>query len=423
MKSSVTLNQFLTRRYASILGLLVVLFIFLISFMNLTGMDDTTEYYMLYEAQVLSEYYQIPDDILEFDSGKKEYYWGVEQLPKKYQDKLNTQEQKANTAYLFEHNNQYIYTLFYQNPERSALFIVVHIFEQNNQSYHSQILRIELTLLLLLILLIVIGFIIFTNKKVTSQVGRLHLWVMALTNENTNSYKLPDDLDFEELKNTAETLVLSYQKQQELNMKEQAILSREQAFLSTLSHEMRTPIAIISAASDLLNKRNTLSDKDKDTFKKVTKANNNMKQLTETLLQLWRKQPILNEIEKISLTELVNSIIEQLELDSSIIKVENKNDKPIEAQRILVSIVVTNLLRNAYQYIGNGQIEITIDKDALVISNYFDKNITTSDEKFGFGIGLYLVEKICVQNNWGIHTHIEDSIFSVETLFRSQAIS
>ena len=76
-----SLHRYLNKRYLAILVLLIILFSALILFMRSSAMDDTTDYYMHYDAQVLSEYYQKTDDIAEFDQGRKEYHWGIKNLP------------------------------------------------------------------------------------------------------------------------------------------------------------------------------------------------------------------------------------------------------------------------------------------------------------------------------------------------------
>ena len=73
-----SLQSFLNQRYISICIAIFMPFLLLIGYMNYWGMDDTSDYYMKYEAQVLSEHYSPYSEIIEFDEGFKEYYWGMD---------------------------------------------------------------------------------------------------------------------------------------------------------------------------------------------------------------------------------------------------------------------------------------------------------------------------------------------------------
>jgi len=423
MNHKISLQQFLTRRLTFILIILFIIYAIFVGFINLNAMDDTTEYYMQYEAQVLSEFYNKDDDILEFDKGVKEYYWGVEQLPKLYTQFLAKEPAGENIMTLLEVDSHYIYILPFRAANLSETFFVIHFFDKNAHSYSEKTLHIQLSILFLIVLLAVIFFIMQTSRQVSSQVSNLNEWVKFLNIENINTASLPKSLKFEELIHIASVLAHSYQQQQHLNANKDAVLKREQAFLSTLSHELRTPISIISAACALLDKRNELSEKDKKALIKLSCANNNMKRLTDTLLQLWRNQPASGQITELSLADILIEEVNTSQLDRSIVEITHNNHQVFDGHKTQVSIVISNLLRNAYQYRNLGIINIKIEASVLTVSNQFDnKEHTHDNEDFGFGIGLYLVKKICTQNKWLIQTDTTESIFSVKIQFKNKTI-
>ena len=74
-------------------------------------MDDTTEYYMFYEGEVLSEFYQPTDTIAEFDQDHKEYYWGDKVLAKRYKTLLKKSPLSNNELGLYHLDEQTIYSL------------------------------------------------------------------------------------------------------------------------------------------------------------------------------------------------------------------------------------------------------------------------------------------------------------------------
>lgn len=417
------LHRFLTQRFTLLFIALSIVYAFVVGFINLNAMDDTTAYYMQYEAQVLSEYYKQEDDILEFDKGIKEYYWGIDKLPKLYKEFLDKRSFDENKMMLLETDSHFIYILPYNAANLPEIFVVVHLFDKRIHSYSERDLHIQLSIIFSIALLGVLYFVLQTNRQVSLQVSSLKEWVKFLNIDNINSASLPKSLKFEELIQIATVVSLSYQQQQQLNTKKQAVLKREQAFLSSLSHELRTPISIIAAACALLEKRNALSDKDKKALIKLSHANNNMKRLTETLLQLWRNQPTSEKITQISLSDLLAYEIKESQLDSSIVEVTHNNVQSFQGYKTHVSIVMSNLIRNAHQYTTTGKIRIKLDGYVITISNQFDNDLHTHANKaFGFGIGLYLVKKICTDNNWMIQTDTTDSIFSVKIQFKNQTL-
>ena len=124
-QSKNSLHQFLNQRYLAILVLLITLFSVVILFMRYNAMDETTDYYMHYDAQVLSEHYQTTDNIAEFDSGHKEYYWGVKKLPQRYRLMLDINDDQTNIVLnktqAFEMVDKFIYILPYYSIDKSEV--------------------------------------------------------------------------------------------------------------------------------------------------------------------------------------------------------------------------------------------------------------------------------------------------------------
>ena len=105
------------------------------------------------------------------------------------------------------------------------------------------------------------------------------------------------------------------------------------------------------------------------------------------------------------------------------VKLALTNVQSFQGYKTHVSIVMSNLIRNAHQYTTTGKIRIKLDGYVITISNQFDNDLHTHANKaFGFGIGLYLVKKICTDNNWMIQTDTTDSIFSVKIQFKNQTL-
>jgi signal transduction histidine kinase len=442
----------------SILGLLIVVLVFFAYFMNLSGMDETTEYYMLYEAEVLTEYYQDGDIIVEFDQGRKEYYW-QDQLPPFYQKLIAAQPAKRDKANLYQLKDQYIYILpFVFNHEQKPLqqslsqhkqtqqtiFYVIHLFNKQESEIQKQNVQRFFVLFLFIILLLCLLFIWLTNGKVIKQIQDFHHWVKALAKlpaEQPITTELPAQLTFVELIETADTLLTSLQTQFSLRQQQQVRVEREKAFLASLSHELRIPIAIIAAAVSLLKKRAQLNEQDRAVIEKLAKANVNMQQLTQTLLQLWRRQKKEKSQQKFSLLALVQQEIEHSEqtisrpvkihicstcaIQSNEGNTEENNDIEIFTDKTLVQIIVSNLLRNACLYSGDEHVKVCITVNKLKVSNSYqlnqplinDSTSQVYEQAYGFGFGLYIVEEICQQQNWQCKVQSNNENFTVEVIF------
>jgi len=421
-----SLHQYLHRRYLAILVLLIAAFVIVIFFMRYSSMDDTTEYYMFYEAEILSDYYQPSDDIIEFDLGRKEYFWGKESLPDNYKNLLLAAPEEINNVQLFELENQFVYILPFLNPQKTEVFFVVHIFDKEQEAMFYKLWQQLFFLVVLLILILVIYYSVKTNRKIIKQIDSFHLWMKTVTSldfKQLQQQQLPTDLSFSELIESSQSLQASLLMQHQLQEHEQQLLAREQNFLSSLSHELRTPIATISAALSLLNKSNNLNNKELKVLEKLTKANRNMKQLTNTLLQLWRRQE--NTSQNYSqdklflLDELIEQAIAECQLQFSNhsfhFNIDVEDNIQLFSQYELVKIIISNLIRNACQYSSDGVINIRLQNLNLTISNTFN----TAEHKhhqsinYGFGLGLYLVEKICQQQHWKIDIVSSDQTFNV----------
>lgn len=441
-QSKHSLHRFLNQRYLAILVLLIILFSVVIFFMRYSAMDDTTDYYMYYDAQVLSEYYQVTDNIVEFDAGRKEYYWGVKRLPKRYQLLLGINDEQmkltSNDTQIFQLADKTVYILPYYSDEKAELFFVLHLFDVKNEAMFYQSWQNAFIALVTLLLLVVILYSLHTNRQITRQLADFSHWIQSMSRleySELQRHNLPETISFEELVHSANFLQASLLTQYDLQQKQQTLLTREKYFLSSLSHELRTPMAIMAAALTLLSKSDDLNRKDKNKIAKLNKAHLNMKQLTNTLLQLWRGQQGLtqhkvgNDLQNkvFLLDELVeNSVLacqEHFAKRNISFAVNMQGNTRLFAHLALAEILISNLLRNACQYSINGKVNVEINNQCLFIENDTlavndSKNIAAKpDVTYGYGLGLFLAEKICQQQEWQLKITSKAPLFTVQVTF------
>lgn len=211
-------------------------------------------------------------------------------------------------------------------------------------------------------------------------------------------------------------------------------------FVSNMTHELKTPIAIAYSANDaLLN-----YDADNNPQKKVTYlniANKQLKRLGELVesilaMSMERRKTMKLKPETIQLRPFTEEIAaaQRMRSDKKItINVEVAENVSIEADKTHLSNILNNLIDNAIKYSGDS-IAITIsgnDKEISVTDNGIGipaKSIPYLFNKFyrvphgnrqdvrGYGIGLYYVKSILDKMGWNIDVRSKESEGSVFTI-------
>lgn len=238
-------------------------------------------------------------------------------------------------------------------------------------------------------------------RKITAPVGRLMLWANRLDKENLGQ-PIPD-FHYSELNSLATMMKVSLQSVQEA-------LAREQRFLGYASHELRTPIAVARANSELLRKMITSDisiNKQEQVINRIERACLTMTDLTETLLWLNRKVDKSIPIQPVSLGNLTQQLLEDLaylQTDNIVLSLKEIDQSSYPLPEPLCRIIITNLLRNAIQHTEQGFIEIKQSETTIIISNKNTKNSLydsqTDSSKLGFGLGLELTERLVKQYGW-----------------------
>ena len=154
----------------------------------------------------------------------------------------------------------------------------------------------------------------------------------------------------------------------------ESFVARENMFIKTASHELRTPIAILSGALDVIEKRQQLSDADKQTMKRIRQTVSNMQIEVNTLLALLRNESPQFDVE-ITLGELIHEAFEELQSelpsDASRLKISASanNDVIVVTHHSMTRMLIRNLLHNALQHTSD-QVVIQALSDGLQIRDF-----------------------------------------------------
>ena len=210
-------------------------------------------------------------------------------------------------------------------------------------------------------------------------------------------------------------------------------IDRERNFTSDVSHELRTPLTIVQGVLELMEDDLPVSDKQRERIAKIGRANSEMTDLTTALLLMAREKNNDIEIQVCNVNDVVDMVIEMnkhLLSPNTKVEVVNLSNVIIPAERMLLSIVVSNLIRNAFSHTAFGKVNISIENNQLTVADtgagipsqeigkVFQKYFRGSSST-GSGIGLSLVKRICDRYEWDIIlTSIEGQGTTAKLIFK-----
>jgi signal transduction histidine kinase len=195
-----------------------------------------------------------------------------------------------------------------------------------------------------------------------------------------------------------------------------AFMERERAFAADASHELRTPIAVIRGAAEVLAEDTSLGPAQAARVARIERAAGEMAALATALLHLAREEDAPAD-EPCECVPLVLAAVErhrkQAENRHSTIDVEIETPVRLDVVPALFSIVVDNLVRNAVAHTESGKVSVRLAADRLTVADtgcgiadadrarVFERGFRGAASQ-GAGIGLSLVKRICDRQGWRI---------------------
>ena len=211
-------------------------------------------------------------------------------------------------------------------------------------------------------------------------------------------------------------------------------------FVSNMTHELKTPIAIAYSANDALLNYDTANDPQKKvTYLNI--ANRQLKRLGELVenilaMSMERRKTMKLKPETILLRPFTEEIAAAQRMRTEkeiVINVNMDDDVSVEADRTHLGNVLNNLIDNAIKYSGDS-VTITVSNDNGAISvkdngiGIPSKSIPFLFNKFyrvphgnrqdvrGYGIGLYYVKSILDKMGWDIEVRSKEGEGSTFTI-------
>lgn len=235
----------------------------------------------------------------------------------------------------------------------------------------------------------------FVIRAVSQPITGLNDWAQHL-DRYTVKEKIPD-FSFVELNELATLLHGKIAAEHEQ-------LERGLQFVHHASHELRTPVTAISQNVEVLNRvlpLDTTRSKAmaQRALMRLGRATENIGSLIETLLWVGRDSSNPPQSSEIRIDRLVRQIVRNLAflLKGKGIKVKLETCPGVVfAPEAPLRIVLTNLIRNAFQHTSEGTVLIRLEKGGVSISN----SETACANALGFGFGLDLTRRLVGRMNW-----------------------
>ncbi|WP_438970459.1 sensor histidine kinase [Methylophaga sp.] len=265
----------------------------------------------------------------------------------------------------------------------------------------------------LVVLYLLAWFAYRQSHKAVSPIVKL---AKAVEDAEVREGNLPD-LDLTELREIPDEEVTSLVKALDLfTQRLELFVERERLFTRDASHELRTPIAVLRSAMELLERRYDVGE-DK-TISRIYRTLYDMEALIETLLILAREQEQALPTSQVLVNELVTNEIDTLQLlfkdKSLLVQAEETAELKLNAPERVVHILVGNLIRNAFNYTPKGTITVKIWEQGFSVK---DSGVGMDEEQVkqvfkpfyrgekqdkssGYGLGMTIVKRLCNRYNW-----------------------
>lgn len=203
-------------------------------------------------------------------------------------------------------------------------------------------------------------------------------------------------------------------------------------FTENASHEMMTPLAVITSKLDTLIQDETLGKDQFDQIQDIYAAAGKLSRLNQSLLLLVKiENNLINDVEPLDFRALINDKIRQFQelLNSKEISITaNLTAKTVTVSKYLIDILFNNFFSNSIRHnCRGGQLIIELTDTTLIFKNTGSPTSLDTDTIFdrfqkgnnsdGTGLGLTIVKNICNVYGWNLSYSYSGNLHVFSILF------
>ncbi|MFV0593398.1 MAG: sensor histidine kinase [Draconibacterium sp.] len=310
--------------------------------------------------------------------------------------------------------------------------------EINGQKYRVKIYKslaetdsliIRILLLLTVVVVMLIAALLVLNLHTSQKAWRVFYDTLEkvshydLNSQQEFSPQASDIKEFSDL-NLVLTSMTDRIKNDYYNLKE---------YTENASHEIQTPLAVITSKLELLLQSDKLPEKELKTITDALEASSKLSRLNKTLLLLAKiENRQFPETKEVDLLELINNQLENFEelIENKQIQVKlPETSRPVKMNPFLADIMIANLIKNGLRHnVKGGKLEFDISEERLIVSNSGEKIQGDEEQLFtrfykasssdkSTGLGLAIVQKICEVSGFRVQYAYRENLHQFSIFF------
>lgn len=334
--------------------------------------------------------------------------------------------------------DSYSDTLIYNQAEKRYQIFRQKGFVQkiDNREYYIQIFKsLEETdnlIVRIVIIMTIMVFMLIIALLVVNRYSSRRVWsvfydtVAKITRYDLNSHEefsleKSDVSEFDDLNRVLQAMTVRI-KNDYLNLKE---------YTENASHEIQTPLAIISSKLELLLQSGEMNEKQYKALADAYEASIRLSRYNKTLILLAKiENKQFPESQTVSPEIIIEHQLENLDdliRDKKIEIIKRiQTGVNIQMNPYLAEMLIVNLIKNAVRHnITNGKLIIEVNDRFLKIANtgsagqldtnlLFNRFYKSSSSPESLGLGLAIVQKICSLYGFTIHYSYEDEMHCMQ---------
>lgn len=297
----------------------------------------------------------------------------------------------------------------------------------------------EIVGLLVLFFLFVLSVIYKISAKIEKEIEKIANFLSSLTKKKKETYIRSElSLEFYNitllLTKVAQILTKKEKQKSKFTAKLQSANKQKDDIISAISHEFKNPIAVINGYSQTLMEDEKINPNIRQKFlTKIYKNGVKLSELIDTLRlssKLDSGQQEMN-FKIINLSDLIVDTVESIKLNypKREVIIKGEQDVRIKGDSSLFSVVITNLVENAFKY-SEDEVTLAFNTESFSVSDLgigiSKKDIDNLTSKFyrvnentwnnSLGLGLFIVSNILTLHHFRLEIQSkehEGSIFKV----------